>query len=203
MALSGLSSLEREAYVCKDDPSYVEGDIEASIANGASVFWMRNIPHNQLMVITDNASANQVSLADGGVQTFIQKNAQKARECFRKGISGIDNFTDKEGNPFVAEFQQAMEGGRPIQVLSDECMRMIPGAILKEVGDAVYNKNQLTEPQRKKFEQLSSLFGGSGTSTAENAPTSKEPTEDATEEQEEDRSGLTLSTSAPKKKPKK
>lgn len=186
MALNGLSSLESEEYISRDDPCKTREE-------GATIFFLQNIPSAVMARISDMQSAQQVSLMDGATQTFVQRNSAKAREAFKYGVSGWENFADKEGNPIAPEFEQAMVGGESLKVMTEKVMNKIPLAIIREVGDAAFNKNSLTEPQRKKFEELSSVFDGSNSSTAPSAETSNNETEDATETQVAASTGKTRS----------
>lgn len=190
MALNGLSSLESEEYISRDDPCKTREE-------GATVFYLKNMPSAVVARISDMQSAQQVSLMDGATQTFIQRNGAKAREAFKHGVSGWDNFPDKEGNPIAPEFEQAMVGGETLKVLSDKTLDKIPLAIIREVGDAAFNKNSLSEPQRKKYEELSSAFGGLSTSNATSADQTNSETEAAPETQVAGNTGRTRS------KPKK
>lgn len=182
MAVKGLSSLERETIFSKDDPSVVGDDVAASIANGATPFMLKNIPSNVQAHINDMSTAQQLNLADGGTQTLVNRKSRKNREAFKWGIGGWDNFyteeKDAEGNvtqvPIVYEVERTMLEGRSYEVVAERCLDKVPLALINEIGEEAFNRNTLTEPQRKKLGELSSLFAGGDTTTAVNARKTKD-----------------------------
>lgn len=183
MAISGLSSLEREPIFCKDDPCYKAGrSPEENIEDGATVFWGRNIPSGVQAHISDMQTSQQLNLADGGTQTLVNRKSKKNREAFRWGIAGWDKFANADG-AIKYETENVMFEGRSYPVVAEATLNLIPLALINEIGEEIFNRNTLTEPQRKKLEQLSSLFEGSNTSTAGSATKDSEQSEDADETQ--------------------
>lgn len=181
MAIHGISAKVSEVYICKDDPS-------RTVEDGATGFYPGVIPNLIVTRIKDEIQTASMSYGDMQTQTFSQRNSRKNRECFRFGMGAgraWDNFFTPEGSPIPFETTMHMEGGQTYTVIAEHVMNMIHSNTIDEVGNEIWNRNNLTESQRKNFEALSSRFGGSNTSDATTALNQSGSNGGATDQQSE------------------
>ena len=196
MAVKGNSFAEHEEYICKDDPARTKED-------GATVFYLGNIPSFIQAELKDMQSSATVNFGDAATQTMNNRVSARNRKAFRIGIKGWHNFPDTKGAMIPYEVEPIFEGGRQIMAVAEAIMDRIPLGVWNEVGQEVFNVNTMTEADRKKFEGLSSLFAGSQNSAVEIVDQKIASTEDATAQPVKGTTGSTPSTKTPRKRTKK
>lgn len=177
MAIKGLRANAVMEYISKEDPAQTKDE-------GATVFYGKSIPNSVITRIADQQQTSTVSMSDMGAQTYQMRTHHRNREAFRFGINGWDNFFDEGEQPIQYETELVMEGGKTFTVVSEGALDRIPGNLIQEIGQRVWNDNNLTETQRKNFEDLSSRFEGISTSSAQTVQATNEQSEDATDQQE-------------------
>lgn len=167
MAIKGLAFNEQNEYITKDDAAQTRAD-------GATIFTWNAVPSKVIARVSDNSTQAEMQFAEGAKQVIINKAAQRNRECFRFGVSNIENFLDPKTGaliPFVTD--NIMEGGTTYKVVAEIVLQRIPLSVINEVGGMIFNQSVQTDQQRKNSEALLSRLGVSSTSSAPTATTDK------------------------------
>jgi hypothetical protein len=164
MAITGISYSERHWLVSKNDPDADPAKtLDENREAGATIFHYGAIPNVIMARIQDQMQTSTVEVGEMMKQTFNQKTAARNREAFKWGIRepGFENFCDEEGHPIQPRWEQTLEMGMPYMVLSEETLNQVRLSTMQEIGAEIFNRNSLSEQQRKNLEAALSRFDAS------------------------------------------
>jgi hypothetical protein len=97
--------------------------------------------------IADNATT--WVQGESGMQ-MVNKTAGRNYELVRFGLRDVTNFPDEKGNELKISFVDRVLGGSPYKVVSDDFLKLIPGAVITELADELISKNSASDTLRKK-----------------------------------------------------
>ena len=179
MALTALNMSATFFLASKSDPKYDE-DIDVARENGATIFEIGYLPKEVCAELQDASQEAVQSIENGISTTYKSKNSQKAYKAFRRGLRGVSNFANEDGQQQPFETENIMVGmGRGVPVASISFVNKFPTSVINEIGGEILKRSTLTDDERKKSDGLSMLLAGTGTSSAASATTNKKPQEDA------------------------
>jgi hypothetical protein len=125
-------------YVCKDDKGLPKEE---------QTTWKIGVLDSLTMA---DVSQMDVSFDPGSKEQCVRANiAGRELDYVRYGLKGWDNFKKANGEDIKPRFNTISKGGRPAQVLHDDCLRQIPPKIIRELSEVILNENGLSESGEK------------------------------------------------------
>jgi len=100
--------------------------------------------------IKDMATTFTVDPTPGAAQEEVQTSMEQSLVNFTAcqfGLRGWSNLKDAEGNDLPFKTRSKALGGKSYQVVSDEVLRQVPGAVLSELAVEILKANDLTDAQ--------------------------------------------------------
>lgn len=192
MAIRGVNLAEKEPWVHPDDTGHPEHEAyKKALAAGdtpdkPTTYYLGNITGEDRVRFNDDL-ASAPTMKNGGL--FIaSRNYEKMYELVRFGLKGWDNQLDANDKPvqFTTESVPGPGGGFR-EVVSKNCMALLPNFVLTELAEAIKAKNGMTDELAKKSDgasqlpsDLLSVLGGAPnaqTQTKENEDASSQPSE--------------------------
>ena len=70
-------------------------------------------------------------------------------EAVRYGLKGWENFADSTGTSVPFRTERRHIGGKTVDALADDLLRMIPFNVVTELGDRILDKNRFSEEEAK------------------------------------------------------
>lgn len=95
----------------------------------------------------------KIGVLDSESMTVVMEEETKVLKttamAVRFGLRGFENFFDAQGNPVEFVTEQKILGGRPVHVISDKIMKIIPSPVVLELGTEILKMAQLSESEIK------------------------------------------------------
>lgn len=137
--IKGVSLAETEFYVCKKDKEsptkWKIGVIDSLIMSEIQ----------DLITLFEPDGSGR---PDAPAKTKLCLNLVRA-EAVRYGVRGWENFVDSTGSPVAFKTERRSIGGKMVDALDEDILRLIPYEVVNELGEAVLAKNRFNEVEAK------------------------------------------------------
>lgn len=139
MAIFGLDLTTTKDFYSRHDTAEKKGD--------KTCFKIRPLDSRVYGMIRDRAFQFKLANKEGESAEGSHRRYDVNFQAVAHGIEDIVNFTLPGGEAIEIKRRTAMVGNKKYEVLHDDVMRLIPGAIIDELAQEIMAANELDEKE--------------------------------------------------------
>jgi hypothetical protein len=138
--IKGISLSETEQFICKDDDPNSPTKWKLGVIDSLIMAEIQDL----ITLFEPDGSGRP----DAPAKTKLCLNVVRA-EAVRYGLKGWENFCDEVGSQIIFRTEKRNIGGKAVDAVADELMRIIPFTIVSQLGDRILQKNRFSEEEAK------------------------------------------------------
>jgi len=138
--IKGISLSETEQFICKDDDENNPTKWKLGVIDSLIMSEIQD-----LITLFEPDSTGR---PDAPAKTKLCLNLVRA-EAVRFGLKGWENFCDEVGGQIIFKTEKRNIGGKSVDAVADDLMRIIPFTVISQLGDRILQKNRFSEEEAK------------------------------------------------------